>query len=102
MTLVDGDLEKCQKSSFVAVVYHVGPFHLSDLGRKLYWHCVCSLKQLPLKVEEWHYCYDDFVVRATLPMILYYNLNDHEGNKLKLHEGAKRASKISCWVPERH
>jgi len=34
--------------------------------RLLYWYGLCSLQQLPLSIQEWHYCHDDSSALSSL------------------------------------
>ena len=52
MRIVEIGNPKFQRSDFVGVVFVDSSLGLMQLDHHLYWHALCSLRQLPLKISE--------------------------------------------------
>lgn len=78
---------KFQRSDFVGVVFYESSLRLMQLDHDLYWHALCSLRQLPLKVSEWHFCHDGFLVDAALPILTYCYAQKEQMDSFHLHKG---------------
>lgn len=87
MRIAEEGNEKLARSDFVGIIYNVDGVSPLELDRHVYWNAICSLKQLPMKISEWHYCHDDYMIHTVSPMIAsYYSINDQATN-LHLYKG---------------
>jgi hypothetical protein len=64
-----------QRLGVIGILYQVGhdTLSLSELNfqRTLWWHFMCSIKQLPIRFIGYHYCFDNYKVRQAV--YLYNN-----------------------------
>jgi hypothetical protein len=90
LALLDDDHIQVQKHGIVGIVYQVceDVVTLSELVflRKLWWHLISSLKQLPIRFisnKGFHYCFNDYKIRQAVYLCAnyyfkYYVLNEEE------------------------
>jgi hypothetical protein len=79
---------RIQRNGFVAIVYHIGPFSLSEIDRSLYWQGLCSLQQLPLRISGGiHYCFDDYTIRQATSLFMYRLREEEDRARYHLHDG---------------
>ena len=88
MRIVEIGNPKFQRSDFGGVVFVDSSLGLMQLDHHLYWHALCSLRQLPLKISEWHCCHDSFYIDTTLPILSYCYAKKDQMESLHLHKGA--------------
>jgi hypothetical protein len=79
--------KRIQRNGIVVIVHHVGPVSFSDIDRSLYWQGLCSLQQLPLRISEIHYCFDDHKIRQAASLFTYYSLTGEDKKRFHVHDG---------------
>lgn len=97
MRIVEIGNPKFQRSDFVGVLFYDSSLGLMQRDHHLYWHALCSLRQLPLKVGEWHICHDGFFIDTALPILSYCYGKKDETNSLHLHKGTWRRWRWDRW-----
>jgi hypothetical protein len=65
-----------QRLGVIGILYQVGhdTLTLSELNfqRTLWWHFMCSIKQLPMRFVGYHYCFDNYKVRQAIYLYTNY------------------------------
>ena len=76
LVFLDDHHVQIQKSGVIGIIYQVGhdTLTLSELNfqRTLWWHFMCSLKQLPIRFVGYHYCFDNYKIRRAIYLYTNY------------------------------